>query len=71
MTASSYDKVCNWTERREESVTLRNLKSGQIGYSFGCTREGATIQVRLATGELDSWSRFDCAEASGGGLTAH
>jgi hypothetical protein len=62
MQAKQYDKVCNWTERREEHVPLRNLNNGQIGYSFGCTYEGETVQVRLENGELDSWERKDCAE---------
>ncbi len=63
MRGSNYDKVCYWTEQREEHVPLRNLKSGEIGYSFGCTQEGATVQVRLENGEFDSWSKDDCAEA--------
>lgn len=71
MTASMYDKVCYWTEQREEQITLRNLKNGQIGYSFGCTHEGETIQVRLANGEMDSWSRFDCVDASMTESTIH
>ncbi len=62
MRGMQYDKVCNWTERRDEHVPLKNLKSGMIGYSFGCTYEGNTIQVRLANGELDSWSRDECVE---------
>ncbi len=62
MRGSNYDKVCYWTEQREEYVPLRNLKTGEIGYSFGCTHEGATVQVRLANGELDSWIREDCEE---------
>ncbi|HLO26283.1 MAG TPA: hypothetical protein VK187_09210 [Geobacteraceae bacterium] len=62
MRGSNYDKVCYWTEQREEHLPLRNLKTGQIGYSFGCTQEGATVQVRLENGELDSWSKEDCVE---------
>jgi hypothetical protein len=64
MTLSSYDKVCYWTEQREEQVPLRNLRNGQIGYSFGCTHAGETIQVKLANGEMDSWGRADCVEAT-------
>jgi len=63
MTATSYDKVCYWTEQREESVLLRNVKNGQFGYSFGCTQAGETVQVRLTNGELDSWSRDECVES--------
>jgi hypothetical protein len=63
MNATSYDKVCYWTEQREESVPLRNVKNGQLGYSFGCTQAGNTVQVRLANGELDSWSRDECVES--------
>ncbi len=60
-----YDKVCYWTEQREEQVPLRNLKTGEIGFSFGCTYDGNTVQVRLANGELDSWSKDDCTEVTG------
>jgi hypothetical protein len=62
MRVSQYDKVCYWTEQREENVPLRNLKNGQIGYSFGCTHAGETVQVRLENGELDSWERNECVE---------
>lgn len=58
----NYDKVCYRTEQQDESVPLRNLKTGQIGYTFGCTNAGETVQVRLANGELDTWSRDECAE---------
>lgn len=63
MTGTSYDKVCYWTEQREENVLLRNVKNGELGYSFGCTQAGETVQVRLANGELDSWNRDECVEA--------
>ena len=62
MKASNYEKVCYWTEQRDESVPLRNLLTGEIGFSFGCTMEGATVQVKLANGELDSWQREECSE---------
>lgn len=62
MRGSQYDKVCYWTEQREEKVPIRNLKSGEVGYSFGCTYEGNTVQVRLENGELDSWAKEDCLE---------
>lgn len=62
MRGLQYEKVCYRTEQREEQVSLRNLKSGEIGYSFGCTYDGSTVQVRLANGELDSWSKDDCVE---------
>jgi hypothetical protein len=65
MRESNYDKVCYWTEQREEHVPLRNLKTGDIGYSFGCTSEGATIQVKLENGELDSWQKEECTEIDG------
>lgn len=64
MKAASYDKVCYWTEQREENVLLRNVKSGEFGYSFGCTQAGETVQVRLVNGELDSWGRDECVEAA-------
>jgi hypothetical protein len=63
MNNASYDSVCYRTERREESVALRNVKNGQLGYSFGCTQAGETVQVKLADGELDSWSRDECIES--------
>ncbi len=62
MSGSLYDKVCYRTEQREEPVRLRNVKSGVIGYSFGCTYEGTTVQVKLENGELDSWSNDECEE---------
>lgn len=62
MENKQYDKVCYATEQREESVPLRNLKSGSIGYSFGCTYSGTTVQVRLENGELDSWEKEECVE---------
>ena len=57
-----YEKVCYRTDQQEENVRLRNLKTGQIGYTFGCTKAGETIQVKLENGELDTWSRDECAE---------
>ncbi|MDD5286825.1 MAG: hypothetical protein PHD54_13295 [Desulfuromonadaceae bacterium] len=63
MTSTCYEQVCYRTEQREESVQLRNLKSGQFGYSFGCTQAGETVQVRLTNGDLDSWDRSECVEA--------
>jgi hypothetical protein len=63
MKETQYDSVCERTERKEERVRLRNLKTGQVGLTFGCTMEGETIQVELENGELDSWSPGDCEEA--------
>jgi len=60
MRITDYDTVCYLTEQRDELVPLRNLKTGKIGYSLGCTLEGETIQVKLESGELDSWSRDEC-----------
>ncbi|CAG0959920.1 hypothetical protein [Geobacter sp.] len=54
--------VCQRTERKEEQVKVRNLKTGEIGYTFGCTEEGGTIQVKLENGQLDSWVYADCEE---------
>ena len=65
MTTNSYERVCYITEQREENVPLLNVKSGQLGYSFGCTLAGETVQVKLANGELDSWSRDECVESFG------
>jgi len=63
MTNTSYDRVCYRTEQRDENVPLRNVKNGQLGYSFGCTQAGETVQVKLTNGELDSWSRDECVES--------
>ncbi|HEY6873618.1 MAG TPA: hypothetical protein VI298_12930 [Geobacteraceae bacterium] len=63
MKETDYTGVCERTERKEERVRLRNVKTGRIGLSFGCTMEGETIQVELENGELDSWSPEDCEEA--------
>lgn len=54
--------VCERTERKEERVKLRNLKTGDIGLTFGCTESGETIQVELENGQLDSWDPVDCEE---------
>jgi hypothetical protein len=54
--------VCQRTERKEERVKLRNLKTGEVGFSFGCTEEGGTIQVELENGQFDSWEPADCQE---------
>jgi len=66
MKENEYKKVCYYTEQREEDVALRNIKTGNIGYAFGCTFEGETVQIRLANGELDSWSRDECILESAG-----
>jgi len=63
MEKTGYTTVCNRTERKDERVRLRNVKTGQIGFTFGCTIEGETIQVELENGELDSWSPEECEEA--------
>lgn len=62
MSPINFDKVCYQTEQQDESVPLRNNKTGQIGYTFGCTKEGETVQVKLSNGELDTWSRDECTE---------
>ena len=62
MAQSSYDKVCYRTQQQDEFVTLKNLNTGEIGHSFGCTSEGATIQVKLLDGALDSWTWDECTE---------
>jgi hypothetical protein len=50
------------TQQREEEVPLKNISTGEVGYSFGCTEAGKTVQVRLQNGTLDSWSADDCME---------
>lgn len=62
MRTTEYDKVCYITEQREDPVQLINLRTGETGFSFGCTAAGETVQVRLENGELDSWERLDCRE---------
>jgi len=64
MKTAQYEKVCYWTEQRDEPVVLKNLNTGEIGVSFGCTMEGETVQVRLPNGELDSWERVECSETT-------
>ncbi len=64
MKGSQYDKVCYWTEQHEERVPLRNLITGEVGFTFGCTYEGSTVQVMLENGELDSWSKDECTHIS-------
>ncbi|MBT1074039.1 hypothetical protein [Geobacter grbiciae] len=54
--------VCERTERKEERVKVRNLKSGEIGYTSFCTEAGETIQVTLENGQFDSWVYADCEE---------
>jgi hypothetical protein len=65
MKGTDYDKVCYWTEQREEHMLLKNLRTGEVGYSFGCTQAGTTVQVRLENGELDSWMKDECVEIPG------
>jgi hypothetical protein len=55
--------VCNRTERKEERVKLRNVKTGDIGFAFSCTPSGETIQVEMEDGTLDSWPAAECEEA--------
>ena len=62
MKESQHIKVCERTERKEERVKLRNVRTGEIGLTFGCTIEGQTIQVELENGEFDSWEPTDCEE---------
>jgi len=62
MIGSKYDSVCYRIEQQDEHVPLKNVKTGEVGYSFGCTYEGGTVQVRLASGEFDSWNKDECIE---------
>lgn len=62
MRSADYERVCYLTEQRDERVPLRNTRTGQVGYTFGCTHEGETVQVKLENGELDSWGRDECSE---------
>jgi hypothetical protein len=62
MKTAQFQKVCYWTEQRGEPVLLKNIRTGEIGTSFGCTNAGETVQVRLNNGELDSWERAECSE---------
>jgi len=64
MRANEYNRVCYWTEQRDESIAVRNIYTGNVGYTFGCTYAGETVQVRLPNGELDSWSRDECNEVT-------
>jgi hypothetical protein len=64
MRDAEYNDVCYRTEQREEQVPLRNLRTGEVGFSFGCTSEGNTVQVRLENGGLDSWVKEECREVT-------
>lgn len=66
MNSVKYEQVCYRTQQRDEPVLLRNIRNGKVGYSFGCTSEGETVQVKLTSGALDSWSRDECTEAGSG-----
>lgn len=63
MKESQFSSVCNRTEHKDEKVKVRNSRTGQVGYTFGCTTEGETVQVQLENGEFDSWSKDECDEA--------
>lgn len=54
--------VCERTEHDGEEVTLKNLTTGDLAKTCGCTRDGGTIQVRLSDGSLDSWNPEECEE---------
>jgi hypothetical protein len=43
-------------------MRLKNLRTGEVGYTFGCTQAGTTVQVKLVNGGLDSWVKEDCVE---------
>ncbi len=62
MRESQHVDVCERTERKDERVRVRNIRTGAVGLTFGCTPEGETIQVELESGELDSWSPDECEE---------
>ncbi len=62
MSGREHAAVCFRTERKEERVRLRNVRTGEVGLTFGCTPAGETIQVELAGGVFDSWSPADCVE---------
>jgi hypothetical protein len=62
MNEFEHTSVCSRTDHKEERVPLRNIRTGDIGFTFGCTSEGQTIQVELQSGELDSWVFSDCIE---------
>lgn len=68
MAYSTYEKVCYRTQQQDEFVALKNIRTGEIGRSFGCTYEGSTIQVQLVNGALDSWEWDECTEVE---ITSH
>jgi hypothetical protein len=57
-------EICDRTQKGEERIKLRNVKTGEIGTSYACTLEGDTIQVELTDGSLDSWPEDDCEQVS-------
>lgn len=62
MKESDRISVCERTEHDGEEVTLRHIRTGDLGKSCGCIREGGTILVRLSDGNLDSWDPSECEE---------
>lgn len=62
MKEPKYVNVCQRTERKDERIRVRNTRTGALGLTFACTLEGATIQVELENGELDSWAPDECEE---------
>lgn len=64
MKTNQYNSVCYRTEQRDEPVRLKNIRTGAQGVVFGCTYSGETVQVRLDSGELDSWERSECIETT-------
>lgn len=62
MKESTHEDVCQRTERKDERVRLRHVRTGVTGFTFGCTTEGGTIQVELEDGTLDSWTPEECEE---------
>jgi hypothetical protein len=64
MRREEYGNVCDRTVQQYEQVPLRNIRTGKIGFTFGCTYVEETVQVRLENGDLDSWERNECSEVN-------
>jgi len=62
MRGSEYSSVCYRTDQHDERVPLRNLKTGELGYSFECSYEKEGISVELSEGGMDTWGREECVE---------
>ena len=62
MRREEYGNVCFRTVQQYEQVPLMNNRTGKVGYTYGCTYTGETVEVRLENGDIDTWGRDECSE---------